>query len=99
MARLIPNLGEALSPMIRAEVRVISHGWDVEAWGAPGECHLSHAAVESICGEAEAEAERIAGEPLDEILRQAKERGAFEPHSPRWNEAVGRRYARHGFPG
>lgn len=94
----IPNLGRVLSIILLAEVAEQSLHADVDAFGAPSECHDAVAfgqddRMRLAHRMAEAEARR----PWRLIVKEAKRRG-FQFAGPRYDAAFSRVYARHGFP-
>lgn len=94
----IPNLGRVLSIMLRAEVAEMSLHADVDAWGAPSECHGDVRRGEAgRMRTARKMAEAEARAPWRVIVKEAKRRG-FQFAGPRYENAFGRVYARHGFP-
>lgn len=95
----IPNLGAALMVLARAEASEIFMHADVDAFGAPGECHGLVARGEAERQRlARRQAEAIARRPLRIIRQQAKQRGGMDPCSadPRWQAVVGRVMAQWG---
>jgi hypothetical protein len=96
---MIRNLGKAISVLILCEVHEVSAHADVDAFGAPGECHrdVSRRAPQRA-RLARKQAEAIARAPLRVIRREAIKRGSFDFGGPRWEQAFGRAYSRHGFP-
>lgn len=98
MTRLIPNLGAALWIVAKAEAAEHFMHADVDAWGAPGECHhdVSRGEEQRMLA-ACAKAEAITGAPWSEIIEQAKARGV-ELAGPKWDEIVGRAYQAADYP-
>jgi hypothetical protein len=86
---MIRNLGQALSVVIAQEAAEADAHADVDAFGAPSECHSlvnKHMLRRRL--NAIVEAQRIAGAPWAEITRQAAERGCAV-YGPIWNRTVG----------
>jgi hypothetical protein len=96
MSQLITNLGGVLTVLLRAELSEIIMHEDVVAWGAPSECHADVSrGEERRMREACEKAERLAGAPMVEIARQAKERGMFDLDvGPQHDRALGRMHAK-----
>lgn len=89
----ITNLGAALTVLARAEAAEIAAHIDVDAYGAPGECHDLVSRGEHVRERiARKHAEAIARAPLRVIRREALRRGGVLPCSgdPRWQAIVGR---------
>jgi hypothetical protein len=89
----VTNLSAALTILARAEAAEYRLHADVDAWGAPSECHNLVSRRESArLREARRHAESVVQRPLRWILREAKRRGGVLPCSgdPRWQAIVGR---------
>lgn len=98
MAKHITNLGEALSILAHAEAAEHFAHADVDAFGAPGECHsLVSRNEEKRQNEALRKAEALTGATFRDIRQQSIERGKMDPCSgdPRWQSFVGRVYQAH----
>lgn len=95
---MIRNLGTALSILARAEVREHILHDDVDAYGAPGECHDVVARGEARRSRvARKAAEAACKRPFRVIRREAKRRAGIDvgsPYSRSWNRLVGRIDAR-----
>jgi hypothetical protein len=87
------NLGKAVGILARAEAAEHDYHADVDAWGAPGECHavVAKGAARRL-RRARKHAEAVAGMPLRAIARHALRRGCVVLHSgqPRWQGTVAR---------
>lgn len=93
---MIRNLSAALTILARAEADEHFLHADVDAFGAPSECHELVSRFEAERQRrARKHAEAIARRPLRCIRREARARGGFLPCSgdPRWQAIVGRVYA------
>lgn len=91
------RLGEALSVLAIQEAHEIISHEDVDAMGAPSECHDLVARREPERAEKACQgAEKVAGITFAEITRQAQSRGGFVPSSahPRWQVIVSRAYVK-----
>jgi hypothetical protein len=87
------QLSRALTILARAEAAEIDLHTDVDAWGAPGECH-------ALVGRGQARRDRIARKhaeaearrPLRVIRRETQRRAGFTPSSadPKWHAIVAR---------
>jgi hypothetical protein len=87
------NLSRALTILARAEAAEIDLHADVDAWGAPSECHAlvgRHQARRDRIARKHAEAE--AQRPLRVIRRETQRRAGFTPSSvdPKWHAIVAR---------
>lgn len=94
----ISNLGAVLSVLAMAEVNEEIMHADVSAWGAPSECHADVSRGEDVrMAEAVAQAEAMAGAPLETILADARERGGVRAltQAPEWQDVLGRLYHRY----
>lgn len=90
---MIRNLGKALTILAKAEAVEMDYHADVDAWGAPSECHgLVSRGEAQRARLARKHAEAVARRPLRIINREAKKRGRVFLHSqgncPRWNRAL-----------
>lgn len=91
----IQQLGKALSILAQHEVDELIQHDDVDAWGAPSECHRDVSRGEGRrWRRARKHAEAVARAPLRVIEKQAKRRGGFNPSiaDPRWQRIVSRLY-------
>ena len=91
----VPNLSAALTILARAEASEHFMHADVDAFGAPGECHALVARGEKQRQrQARKQAEAIAQRPFRIIRKDAKRRGGFLACSgdPKWQDIVGRIY-------
>lgn len=91
---IIRNLGAALTVLVRAQASEIFMHHDVDAFGAPSECHdlVSRGAADRQ-RLARRHAESVARAPMRVILRQAQQRGC-QVNGPRWQSFLGRVYQR-----
>lgn len=92
---MIRNLGTALTILARAEAAEHFMHADVDAFGAPSECHglVSRNEARRL-RQARKHAEAEAKAPYRVIRAQAQKRGRIVPCSgdPRWQRLVGRIY-------
>ena len=78
---MIRNLGKVLAILARAEACEIDMHADVDAFGAPSECHAMVARHEGRrLRRARKHAEAVARRPLRCIEREARRRGAVVTH-------------------
>ena len=96
------NLGKALTILAAHECDERFAHADVDAWGAPSECHglvsKNEGKRERI---ARKHAEAIAQRPLRIIRREAMRRGGIDPADPfshKWMAFVERVYSARGYP-
>lgn len=76
MSHTIRNLGKVLTILATADVREAVLHADVDAFGAPRECHaLVSRGQDRRMRQARKHAEAIARAPLHVIMRQARRRG------------------------
>lgn len=91
---MIRNLSKALTIVARAEADEIIMHDDVDAWGAPGECHALVMRGEHVrLRRARRHAEAVAQRPWRVIRREAAKRGCAIG-SRAWDALVARIYAR-----
>ena len=90
---MIRNLGQVLTVLaIREAAECFAHA-DVEAFGAPSECHaLVSRGEDKRRRTARRLAESVARRPMRIVRREAAARG-MPIGSPRWQNFVGRVYA------
>jgi hypothetical protein len=91
---MIRNLGRVLTILARAEAAEHFMHADVDAWGAPGECHALVARGEGRRSRrVRKQVESEARAPYRIIRRQAEARG-MPLGGPRWQSFVSRIYER-----
>jgi hypothetical protein len=88
---MIRNLGQVLTILTKAQVNEGIMHMDVDAWGAPSECHSAVSKGEAKrLRIARKHAEALAGAPLRVIEREARKRGG---HRAMLGFPYGRLYA------
>lgn len=91
---MIRNLGQVLTIIARAEACEHFMHADVDAWGAPSECHgLVSRGETRRQRQARRHAEAVARAPWRVIQRQAAKRG-MPIGGPQWQSFIGRLYDR-----
>lgn len=95
---MIRNLGQVLSVLVAQEAAGVALHEDVDAFGAPSECH---GLVEKQLARRRAEAfkkmEQLAGVPFRQIRQEAEDRG-FVLYGPQFDRAVDSAVARMELP-
>ena len=90
MGKLIQNLGQVLTVLAKHEAWEVAAHMDVDAWGAPGECHADVSRGEAKRFRmARRQAEALAHRPFRTICREASKRG-MPIGSPKFDRLVGR---------
>jgi len=93
----IHNLGKALSIIAVQQATEYFRHADVDAFGAPSECHALVERGEKIrIRRARKHAESTARRPF-RVIRRLAAKGGVQIDSPQWDTVVGRVYQRH-FP-